>query len=540
MRNIKLLSASLVLLGAVSCTLNFEDLNTNPNKITVGQVKAYNVFEPLLYSTGSYAQRFTWEWNNEVCGMTAYTAGATNQINQYFITDGNWQTIWDNPARYGYDCYHLIDLARNDGDKYLEALGLVLKVFHLYNLTCLFGDIPYSEAYQGPSGGTTTPKFDSQADVFDQLLADLETANSILAEGPKPMKTGLDKMYNDDAVKWRKFANSLKVRILCRIAVTDDKYWNEIQKILDSPDEYPVFTSNDDNAVVPFTGTDPYQSYWGTDKTTESDFTGHRLSESVINMMVSQSESHQVQEIDPRLNIWGTMRGSYWKGTIAGCSEGEKEAADDGAACPNYQTLCRNNADGILMLYSELLFIYAEGVEAGKLQLSGTAKSYYEAALRANIEYWAPYGEYAEEPVVIEESAITTFLNSSLASYDKAANNSGSMYRNARQLILSQKWLSQFWVAFEPYNEWRRNEFPLLTIGRGTNANDFELPTRFGYPPSSTSSNPANVAEALKRMGGDNNMHTALIWSYKYRNGGKSKPHHSGAGITDITADDLK
>ena len=114
------------------------------------------------------------------------------------------------------------------------------------------------------------------------------------------------------------------------------------------------------------------------------------------------------------------------------------------------------------------------------------------------------------------------------------------MYRNARQLILSQKWLSQFWVAFEPYNEWRRNEFPLLTIGKGTNANDFELPTRFGYPPSSTSSNPANVAEALKRMGGDNNMHTALIWSYKYRNGGKSKPHHSGAGITDITADDLK
>ena len=93
MRNIRLLGASLVLMGAVSCTLNFEDLNTNPNKITVGQVKAYNVFEPILYSTGSYAQRFTWEWNNEVCGMTAYTAGATNQINQYFITDGNWHSL---------------------------------------------------------------------------------------------------------------------------------------------------------------------------------------------------------------------------------------------------------------------------------------------------------------------------------------------------------------------------------------------------------------------------------------------------------------
>lgn len=182
--------------------------------------------------------------------------------------------------------------------------------------------------------------------------------------------------------------------------------------------------------------------------------------------------------------------------------------------------------DAFVMDYSEILFILAEGVQLGKLSVAGqTAKSLYEAAVRANIEKWAPYITYNTKYREITSSAIIDYLASDLANYDKAAAGEG-LYGSALELILSQKWLSLYWTGgFEPYTHWRRCEYPILTIGDGTDANQYELPTRFGYPNYTVSTNSANVQAALERMGGPNDMHTPLDWSYKKRNGGSRNPH---------------
>ena len=97
--------------------------------------------------------------------------------------------------------------------------------------------------------------------------------------------------------------------------------------------------------------------------------------------------------------------------------------------------------------------------------------------------------------------------------------------REKEELILSQKWLSLIWNGFEAYNEWRRNEYPIIHIADGTVINNYEMPTRFAYPLTVRTSNSVNMHEALERMGGDNNMHTALWWSYKALNNG-SRPEH--------------
>ena len=90
-------------------------------------------------------------------------------------------------------------------------------------------------------------------------------------------------------------------------------------------------------------------------------------------------------------------------------------------------------------------------------------------------------------------------------------------------MILSQKYLSLYYCGFEQYNEWRRTEYPILTIGSGTDSNDYELPTRFAYPNYTATSNKLNVQKALERMGGDDDMHTALDWSYKKLSGGQHR-----------------
>lgn len=520
MKNIKSIIAALALAGLVSC--DFDAINTNPNKFNFGQEKAFNCVEPIIYGLGRNVQHYSFYWNNEICQMTAYTAGAVRQEHMYSITGGNWQTLWDMYARYGFDANHMIDLAIDEEDKYLEGVGLVMKVHCLSNLVTMFGDIPYEEAYKGRTDGILEPVFESQEDVFLSLMRDLDSANVIFAGNPKPLKAGLDGMYNDSASSWRKFANSLKMRFLLRMSSGDSKYWKQIQEMIDNPEKYPVFTSNDDNAKVTFKSADPYMSYFGNDKITESEFTNRRVTEQVIKMMTVLDQEGNATYEDPRLNYWAKMNSGKWKGTISGCTEAQKQSADEGAARPNFEMLGRADMDAFFMDYSELLFIYAEGMLKGKLNLPGTAKSYYEAAVAASMEKWSVYNEYTKKARPIKSADVQEFLESSIGSFDLAGTD-GSIYASQEELVLSQKWLSLYYVLFEPWNEWRRTEYPILTIGDGTIANDFELPTRFGYPNYTVSTNSANVQTALDRMGGGNDMHTALWWSYKKTSGGQHR-----------------
>ena len=202
---------------------------------------------------------------------------------------------------------------------------------------------------------------------------------------------------------------------------------------------------------------------------------------------------------------------------------------DKDATHLNTNTLNRNNAPSRLLEYSEILFIYAEGVQKGKLTMPKNAKYYYEEAVKASVQTWAPFAEYNEvaadeQPVSFNDDAIATLLKAKFASYDAVAAGT-SPFATAEELILSQKWLSLFWNGFEAYNEWRRNEYPIISIASGTITNDHEMPTRFQYPMTVRTSNSANMAVALERMGGANDMHTPLWWSYKALNNGSRSEH---------------
>ena len=102
----------------------------------------------------------------------------------------------------------------------LEGAAKVMRVWNFMYLTDIWGDVPYSEALQGfEIDGTLTPKYDKQADIYADLLVQLEEANVLLAGTSISFGTG-DLFYGGDPVSWRKFANSLKLRILNRAAGT--------------------------------------------------------------------------------------------------------------------------------------------------------------------------------------------------------------------------------------------------------------------------------------------------------------------------------
>ena len=517
MKKFKLIIICGVLLGFLnSCTKNFEEVNTNPNKTLVGMIKASNMFEPILYNSANQWLDRTWYYNNELIQFTAHTGGITRREHLYFLEESrDWAGFWSFYSNYGKNVDHMHELAVNEGDKSLEAISLTFKVLFFSNMTDMFGSVPYEEAFTGRKvGGTLTPKFNSQKEVYQLMFADLEAANDIYATNPTFLNPSMDGMYGGNMAAWRKFNNSLYLRLLCRVSGrTEMNAGTKMAEILSNSTKYPIFATNADNATVKFTGIDPYLSNFGT--TTESGFTssGRKLTKQLIKMTVQTDGNGNQIYVDPRLPIIGkknptTAVNPYnlWIGTVSGCTDQERANVDIGTSWLNYTVFCRKDAPSTYMDVAEVKFIFAEAALKGLISGGTTAaKTYYEAGVRASMEKWSAQGAYCVPPTSISTANVDTYLASPLGSWDLATNK--------QEFLANQKYLALFWVGMEAYHEYRRTGYPVLTIGGGTVYNDYILPTRFGYPNTTMSTNSENATKALEDMGGPNDMKTPVWWS---------------------------
>ncbi len=506
----------IAVLSLFSCTSGFDSANQNPNAISTGKnLHAYNFFEPILYRVGCKWLNYTWYWNDELIQFTAFTGGTTREEHRYFISDADWESVWNFYTGYATDDMQMIRTAAQEGDKASEAIGLTMKVLLMSNLTDMFGDIPYSQAFK-IKDGISQPVFDAQQQVYQEMFADLDSANVLYNTKPVEPKPELDGMYGGDVSKWQKFNNSLYLRLICRISGRTKMNPAALySKILDHPDQYPIFTSNDDNAMVHFRDTDPYRSYFAD--MTEKDFTssGRKLTQQLIKMtVIKDSMGNELYE-DPRLAVWGKKAKNYttWKGTVSGCTSEQQGSVDVGTSWLNTEVFCRDEMPAYFMDYAEVNFILAEAALKGLIPGGeGKAETYYQAGVTASMEKWGGMGQFSASPVTIIQADIDAYLKSPLASWDNHSDKT--------ELIADQKYLALFFVGMEAYHEYRRTGYPVLTIGAGT-LNDHVLPTRFAYPTVTMATNDAHAEEALQRMGGANDMKTPVWWSKQAIDEGK-------------------
>ncbi|WP_185274699.1 SusD/RagB family nutrient-binding outer membrane lipoprotein, partial [Elizabethkingia anophelis] len=148
-----------------------------------------------------------------------------------------------------------------EGDKNYQAISMVLNAWIYSNLTDTYGDIPFSQASQ-LDNGILQPKFDKQKDIYVSLLDDLKAANSLFVTNKT--LTGGDLFYKADTdvngiTNWKKFCNSLSLRLLTRILSRDGEVnvKERIQEIANNPTVYPVFQTNADAAKLDISGISP-------------------------------------------------------------------------------------------------------------------------------------------------------------------------------------------------------------------------------------------------------------------------------------------
>lgn len=525
MKKLKILIICGLVLGSLySCTGNFEEINTNPNRTLVGMIQPSGLFEPILYNSANNWLNRAHYYNNELIQFTAFTGGVTRREHQYFLEDSrDWYGFWNHYATYGRNIDHMHELSIEHGDRSLEAIALTFKVLFFANMTDMFGSVPYEEAFSARQlGGTLTPEFNTQKEVYEFMFQDLEEANDIYATNPVFLNPSMDGMYGGNMAAWRKFNNSLYLRLLCRVSGRSEmSVGTKMTEILNNTAKYPVFTSNTDNATVNFSGNDPYISNFGV--TTESEFTssGRKLTEQLIKMTVQTDINGNQIYVDPRLPVIGKKNPNaqvnptnVWKGTVSGVTDILRSEVDRGTSWLNFKVFCRRDAPATFMDYSELQFILAEAALKGWITGGqAAAKNFYEAGVRASMAKWSAQGAFSDPAVTITTADVDTYLASPLGSWDLATNK--------EEFLGNQKFLALFWVGMEAWHEYRRTGYPALTIGEGTTYNDHILPTRFGYPNITLLTNGENANEALTEMGGENDMKTPVWWSKQAITGGK-------------------
>jgi hypothetical protein len=489
--SIKIVTAILLVFTSIfSCTDKFEEINTDPNRpnevtpgILLGQMQ-YRIVNNSIQA----ARNFT----HELMQVDAPRASPGGQgLHRYVVQPGQavWTGFYDRLTDVE-DIYKISDRLKENNYK---AIALVYKSWAYSILTDLYGDIPYSQAIKA-SEGNFTPAFDKQKDIYIQILKDLETANTLF-DDTKALTYGGDQVYNANVLtggrnvgiqRWRKFANSLRLRLLLRISKRDGEVNvnQQITSILANPAANPVFTANADDAIFRYPGTFPYFNPYFQARTLEWR-DGTYFTKFFLNHMNAIN--------DPRRAIWVTpviVNGqSVYQGIDSGYPTSLEYIVGRNSSYPD--VLKTSPLLGVMMTYSEVEFINAELALKG-FNTGRTAKAHYDAGIMASMVQWG-----ATMPA--------GFLNTAGVAYDAT----GTAAQQLEQIIL-QKYYAYFFVDYQSWFEKRRTGYPVLPRGTGIPAENL-FPSRVPYPTYLQSLNASNLQAAVASIGGDNS-NVKLWW----------------------------
>ncbi|HTD93638.1 MAG TPA: SusD/RagB family nutrient-binding outer membrane lipoprotein, partial [Chitinophagaceae bacterium] len=210
----------------LSCEKGFDKVNVDPNNSPTVPLN-YLLSQAELYLGGSagdpgYA---TWRANliyalpttQMLSSLSTFYAG-DKYIYQADLSEAYFLTQYPSSIKGLVD---IIEQAKVDPvNVNILSIARILKVMQMSLITDLYGDVPYSEAGQGFLTSNFSPKYDAQKDIYADMLNELSVAGAALS--PSGTNPGIaDFVYGGDVAKWKKFANSLMLRLAMRMQKVD-------------------------------------------------------------------------------------------------------------------------------------------------------------------------------------------------------------------------------------------------------------------------------------------------------------------------------
>lgn len=504
MKLFRILTPLLLAGSLVSCKKDFEEVNTNRNNPT--SVSPDLLLSGVIKSMMDRQVNEAWGIGNIVVQHHA----KIQFVNEDRYLWGERNDIWSSVYNNYRNLQNIFISLKGDETSPYYGVSLIMKSWMFSLATDAYGDVPYSEAGKAKSDAVYQPAYDKQEDIYNGILADLKKANEVLATAGTNLAG--DVMYGGGAgaiMKWRKLANSLRVRYLMRISKKKDVS-AELQAIVSNPSANPVFENNADNAEMKYLAAAPNQ--WPLYGTRVGSFDEFRVSKTLTDRLTALG--------DTRINVFGRpSQKSVAAGTpkIEGVPNGLSDVdalayngGVQGVSRVGYTFAClvcndNNQAPpdpaaprALLMTYAELQFLLAEARQKG-LITTGVAETYYTNGINANFSYWqsvvpAAYG--------LDVSMPAGYLTQATVAY------TGTDAEKLAKIAL-QKWIALYFNGLEAWFDWRRTGMPAITPGP-SNLNNNKVPIRYIYPLEAQSLNGKNRQDAVARQGGTDDINTKM------------------------------
>lgn len=479
MKNIyKFFAAAVLIAFMAGCTKDFESVNTNPNAPT--EVTSGLLLPDILRDVVGTVMDMSWGIGNIVVQQTAKNQFVNEDRYLWGEENGIWNTVYDKLR----DVEGIRKNAEANGEKNYQAVALILRAWMFSLATDAYGDIPYSEAIKGKDQGIYYPKYDDQESIYNGILSDLKTANDLLGTSAEALSGDL--LFGGNLTKWKKLANSLRVRSLMRISRKRDVS-ADLKAIVDNPGSYPIMESNDDNGVYSYLANSPDQ--FPLFSTRIGSFNEFRASLTMTSYLEKTN--------DPRINIFFRPTPASI-GTDTAVIRGIPNGMDDVTAqtywggqqnhsqisAIYYEDAVTSKglsiAKGIIMTYPELQFCLAEAAQKGLI--NGDAATYYTNGVNASYSFFGltPAADFFTKPDI-------AYAGSNEEKLEKIGN---------------QKWVALFFTGLEAWFDWRRTGYPKLEPSVD-NQNDDRIPVRFIYPIIEQALNADNRKAAVDRQGPD-------------------------------------
>lgn len=484
----------------------FRDINTDPNRptdvpttmlITNGQKQLVDALRGSAANfRGSmlFAQYFS---QNQYTNESRYDLGRTGS-----------DAIWDGTYKALNNLEQIIRLNTDPltKDRVAGAVGpnenqiaivRILKSWAFLSLTDVFGDIPYSSYGSSDpdfqalklNPEILKPKYASQEKIYTDILKELKEAAAQLTT----VNTfqAYDGIYKGNTALWKKFANSLRLRVAVRIRA-------KLPQLADTHIQEAIagglISSNAENATLKYENKSPNEAPLFRITVTEN---RRDFSVSHILIDVLKGDVGPFTTADPRLAVYArpNNQGQY-RGQPYGLQPSVASILTaENISLPGTVVNAADYAE-VLMELAEVNFLLSEA--------RGWTQADYVAGVRASLEKWG-----------VDGAAATTYVNAL-----PAAN---------RENVLSQKYLALYMQGIEGWAEVRRTGVPTWLVKPGdvvwpdlpdplpgedkfTPFVGTGIPARLYYPQKEQTVNVENYRSALSAQGEDI-LATKLWWN---------------------------
>lgn len=497
-----------------SCSKTLEKNYTDPNKVNVGSID--RVFTSLLINRR--IQPTYWDYRTFILPTTAAFAqltATTTGPNMWFPSldygQDRWTDFYSASPGIANEYAEMTNLysALSDANKatylpYME-IGKVLLYDQASQMVDLWGDIPFSEANLLNTDRTShNAKYDDASTLYHAFIDSLDAVNTYLKDNSPSSVTSSsmtkqDLIFKGDYTSWRRYANSLRLRLLMRISNVDESTSKtEVSKMLNDPATYPLIEQNSDNALLAMSPTNFNSDILSafTDNSGQYSFAPQYLLDTVM-----------LTNNDPRMAVmFNKTTDGKFKGMPNDAGSGTYSNGVGVYSTYDSATFMYNyNVPGVLFTAAETDLLKAEASLRWNL---GDASTLYYAGIRSSIDFFysiqqdAIWNEktFTKDPLPTE-AQIVTFLAQTAVAY------SGSTDEKLAK-ICTQRWLNySILQGGQAWADVRRTGYPKLHFFTASSAAYAQPPYRLLYPATETTYN-----TAYKDVESKDKRDTKIFW----------------------------